>query len=109
MIESVRIQYNIDKSKIQNIMENVLSQYCKMKIYGYNKQEDFYWCKEQNKCLTTLYITIAITAYDYNKSYVTITPTVGKETDIQKFIQKFKDAIQMYQHSSFIHDYLETK
>lgn len=108
MVESVRIQYNIDKYKIQNIMENVLSQQCNMKIYGYNRTSDIYWCKEVTNCICTLYISITIWTHDFNKSFITVTPNIGKEKDVQLFIQKFKNAMQLYQNSSFIREYLET-
>jgi len=107
IVESVRIQYNIDKYKIQNIMENVLSQQCNMKVYGYNKTNDFYWCKEVTNCICTLYVTIDICSYDFNKSFITITPNIGKEKDVQIFIQNFKNAMQLYQKTSFIYEYLE--
>ena len=108
MPESLRIQYNIDKNSVQNIMENVLSQYCKMKIYGYNKQDNFYWCKEQNKCVCTLHISISVATCDYNKTYITITPLLGNELEIRSFIQKFKTAMKLYEKSSFIYEYLES-
>ena len=104
--EPVTIYYEIGKNKLYEIIENIISKSCGIKIYGYNTKEEFFWCKQITNYRCLLFINISIYSYNLNKSIVIINPIIGKEHDINCFIEKFTNTMKLYEKSAFIRDYL---
>ena len=107
IVDTHFIEYNIDKKTIYSIIEYTLSQTCGMKVYGYNKSEDNYWCKTMDKSICTFFVTICIESYGVNKSIVTIKQSIGSNYDANMFVQKFNNAMKLYQETPFLRDYLD--
>lgn len=107
ILQPVSIDYEIEKRSFHPIIEHIISRTCDMKIYGYNKKEEVFWCKETKNCICTLFINISLCSIDYTHTKVIITPVVCNATDFECFITKFKDAMKLYEKSKVIRDYLE--
>jgi hypothetical protein len=107
IVDTHFIEYNIDKKNIYPIIEYTLSQTCGMKVYGYNKSEDNYWCKTMDKSICTFFVTICIESYGVNKSIVNIKQSIGTNYDTKMFVQKFNNTMKLYQETPFLRDYLD--
>jgi len=108
VLERHHIHYNIDKSKICPIIEYIFSQTLGFKVFGYNKQEDNYWCKTMVKGICSFFINISIESQGVGKSVVTITDKLGTKTEFKGFISKFMNAMRLYVESPIIGDYLDS-
>jgi hypothetical protein len=107
IVDSTLVNCNIDKNKLNTIMVSILSKYCNIKIYGYNKTNEQYWCKNVKEKTCSLFMNIEIYSYNYNKTIVILTPITGESNEIISFIEKFKEGIQLYQGDAFVRQYLD--
>jgi hypothetical protein len=107
IVDISTITCNIDKNKVKTIMASILSKYCNIKIYGYNKLKEQYWCKNVKENVCSLFINISLQSYNFNKTVLILTPMIGKDKEIKEFIEKFKEGLQLYQGSSFVRQYLD--
>jgi len=107
IVDSTLVNCNIDKNKLKTIMVSILSKYCNIKIYGYNKTNEQYWCKNVKEKICSLFMNIEIYSYNYNKTIVILTPITGESNEINLFIEKFKEGIQLHQGNAFVRQYLD--
>jgi hypothetical protein len=106
-MELIKLNYFINKSKLENIIRNVLLNFCEVSVIGYERLTDKYWCKicENNCCI--LHVEIEILYKNNNTSDIHILPFVGNKTNLKKFIFDINEALQLYQTSTFIKNCLE--
>lgn len=107
IVENTTIVYYLNKLKIDEIMQQILIDYCNATVLGYDKSEDKYWCKICNKSVCELYVKIKVTNTGNNLSEVEIIPLVGTNITIKNFIRDFDECIKLYQHSNFIKSMLD--
>jgi len=109
-IKQISFDCNLEKSKLQSIMNSILTRYCQMKVSGYNKKEDHFWSKKLNtKCECNIFVIIAVQSLDYHSSQVIVTPVLGKENEIDAFVTHFKEALQEYKEIPFVKHLLEVR
>jgi len=101
VLDPTQLSYGINKIYLQRIMEFLLSKKCCMKIIGYNKKTDVYWCKQTNSAGTCyLFINITIHFVNFNSSIVVIKPVIGRDADIENFIEQFKNTMNLFEKST---------
>lgn len=105
-IDNIKITYNICKSDIDKIIQNVCIEFCDMTIFGYDKYHDKYWCKKYNKFKCVLSVEIKILSTGFNLSNIIIEPKIGDTYNIHLFVNAFNESIQMYNTSNFIRNML---
>jgi hypothetical protein len=96
--------YNIDKSLFDSIIEYILIDCCAASVLGYDRYLDKYWCKKMNNKICYLYVEIKINYKSYKNTEINIIPLIGKNEDINLFINDFHESIDIYHCSSFIRD-----
>ena len=107
-IKQITFDCNVDKTKLQSIMNSILTRYCQMKVSGYNKKEDHFWSKKLNwKYECNMFVIIAVQSRDYHSSQVIVTPVLGKENEIAAFVTNFKEALQEYKEIPFVKQLME--
>lgn len=106
-LKLTRFNFDININKLSDIIYKILSDYCKSKVIGYDKDTHKYWCKIYDKDYCTLHIEIEMFKYNDVKSFVNIIPLTGSDTIINEFTSNFKETIQLYKTSSFIRACLE--
>lgn len=105
-VKDVLIKNLLSKTDVDNILKKILLEF-NFTVIGYESFEDKYWCKKLGKSKCDLHFEIQVIHIDYEKSVIKIIPLVGTNNEIQKFVNEFKDYLQLYQTSSFMKHYLE--
>ncbi len=111
------LKAEINIKKLEDIIRNILREYCDVNVLGFNSTENYYWCKIEvnNKCL--LYTEIRLFSNDYDSSSIIII----SESDItlkikgiqnckkhkKMFVNNIKEGIYLYQNSSFSQYYID--
>jgi hypothetical protein len=95
-INTTKIIYSIKKSFVNDLIFHVLIKYCKVSVLGYSADKDKYWAKKNTSTECSLHIEIEITADNFENSLVTFTPLIGTNIEIQNFISKFSDSLNVY-------------
>ncbi len=100
------LNYRLDKSDLDSIIQRILIDFCNITVLGYDKHEDKYWCKKYNNLSCVLYIKIQIKFNSFDCSKISILPIIGKKDEIDMFVYDFNDSIIMYKTSNFIKNLL---
>ena len=101
------LELNINFTKLLNIINGILTDFCEATVIGYEKITNKYWCKIYNEKICSLHIELEIMYKDNNYSFVKIVPQIGTYTLIENFVSNFKESIELYRTSSFIRACLE--
>lgn len=101
------ITFYININKLLNIIKGILSDFCNVNVFGYNKETNKYWCKIYDKKFCVLHIELEIIKKCNKTSYVKIIPLIGTDYLIKNFVSNFAEAIHLYTTSSFIKSCLE--
>jgi hypothetical protein len=109
IINQVDLSYNIDKSLFDSIIEYILVDCCSSAVLGYDKYFDKYWCKKYENSTCYLHIEIKIKFKGYKNTEINLIPLIGKNEDINLFVNDFHESIDIYQTSSFIRDTLNRR
>jgi len=107
ILETHHIYYNMEKTKIEQILKYILTQRCGFKVFGYNKFDDNYYCKTMKKCICTFFVNISIHSQGVGKSIVSIRENYGEKNVFKAFVDKFMDAMKLYVESPFVYEYLK--
>jgi hypothetical protein len=102
----INLTYKLSKLDFDAIIQRILIDFCNIKVLGYDKLEDKYWCKKYEKASCLLYIKIQIHFISQDCSKISILPIIGKKDDINMFVYDFNDAVIMYKTSNFIKNLL---
>jgi hypothetical protein len=89
------INCDIDSSKICDIMNIILVDYCKVNVCGYNKSDDEYWGKKIKKNVCELQFQISVKNLGENISTVVITPIIGAQKNINELCKTVKEIIRL--------------
>lgn len=97
LFDSIDIELNIDKEKLNNILKKILTQFCEINVIGYKEYIDTYWCKIHKNNNTILYLELILFKIDLNKTIVNIKHIIGDIYYLNLFIKNFKQSIEKYQ------------
>jgi hypothetical protein len=101
--------FQINSNNLNNIMKNILLDFCNADVLGFDTRTNKYWCKIlENKCCM-LNVELEILYKDPEHSLVRFIPLIGSEFLVENFISNFKESIQLYTTSSFIKACLDEK
>ncbi len=109
---------HMEVRKIEDIIRDVLREFCEVSVMGFNRIENYYWCKnvEDKKCI--LYSEIRIVANDSDSSIIIVinesdlhlklrgAPKNYKTTKIN-FLEAIKEGLYLYQNSAFVRYFLQ--
>lgn len=95
-ISPVVLHYNIDMRKLLEILQNVLQKKFEFNVIGFNKSTNEFCGKKIKKSVNKLQVTLSIIKNNYSGTFIKITPEVGEDFEIKKFISKFKIILQIY-------------
>jgi len=104
IINEIKLAYYLDNSILDKIMQRILTEFCESTVVGYNKYFDKYWCKKMNKGICEFHVELLIIFKGYEYTEIIITPLIGTNENIKKFVFDFHEAIQLYKTSNFIRD-----
>jgi hypothetical protein len=107
----------IEVKNLENIIKDILREFCKVSVIGYNRIENCYWCKieENKKCI--LYSQIKIVSNDSYSSIIIIID----ESDLHfnfhgaynnykniknDFLETIEEGLYLYQNSAFVRYFL---
>jgi hypothetical protein len=97
---------DIHKKIMNRIIGNILSDFCKASVIGYNQNTNKFWCKTHNKNVCVLHIEIEIIE-KLAKSDIKVVPIVGTNILVENFVSNLRESIELYSSSSFIRASLE--
>jgi len=100
--EHIILIYYIDKTKLDDIIKHILTDYCSISIMGYYKRSDKFWCKKYTKYSCDLHIEIQIIKKSFGHSIVKISPFVGDDTNIKTFVSKLHDNLMVFHTADLI-------
>ena len=89
------INCDIESSKICDIMNIILVDYCKVNVCGYNKSDDEYWGKKINKNVCELQFQISVKNLGENISTVVITPIIGGQKNINDLCKTVNEVVRL--------------
>ncbi len=101
-IEHINLIYYIEKSKIDELIRYIFTNYCGVSVFGYYKNSDVYWCKKNSKYSCDLHVEIQIIKKSKEYSHIKIIPLVGNDENIRYFVTNLHNSLQLYQRSNFI-------
>ena len=96
-MDSIYLHYYIDKTKIEEIIRYILSEYCDISVIGYNKNRDKYCIKKIKKYYCEMHIELEIMKKEFGFSQIKMTPLLGINMNIKNFIIKFNESLLVYQ------------
>ena len=96
-IQPITIICNINCLILNDLVFNILANDCDLNIYGFNRINGEYWGKKSEKSVTKMHFTLTIYKKDYITSYITISPIVGNESEIQKIMFIFVKILKLYE------------
>ena len=108
-MRSIKLNYVINKTNLDNIMRKVLLNFCEVSVLGYNQFKQKYWCKICENKYCVLHAEIEILYKNSEQSEINILPLVGNKNNIKKFVLDIHEALYLYQSSSFIKYCLESR
>ena len=101
-IDYINLIYYINKTRLDDIIRYILSDYCGISVIGYYKSSDVYWCKKNSKYSCNLHVEIKIIRKGDNYSQIKISALVGNDLEILSFIKKLHESLQLYETTNFI-------
>ncbi len=96
-ISPVVLHYNIDTRNLLEILQNVLQKKCDFNVIGFNKCTNEFCGKKIKKSVIKLQVTFSIIKNNFTGTFIKITPEVGEDLEINKFISKIKYVLQIYE------------
>jgi hypothetical protein len=101
-MQSIKLQYYINRTKLDNIMRNILLNFCEVSVIGYNNLNKNYWFKICENKYCVLHAEIEILYKNSEISELNILPLVGNINTIKKFVYDINEALYLYQSSLFV-------
>ena len=86
---------NISASKMCEVMNLILINYCKVSVCGYNKTDDEYWGKQINNNVCDLFFQILVKNTGEHNSSIIIVPTIGTKLKIINLCKIIKNVIEL--------------
>jgi hypothetical protein len=99
-MDSIYLQYYIDKTKLEEIIKYILIESCNISVIGYNKHRDTYCIKKNKKYYCELHIELEIMKKEFEFSQIRITPLLGMNVNIRNFIIKLNESLLVYQRKN---------
>jgi hypothetical protein len=93
--KTVLKRYSILTSTSKNIINDIINiifhEFCKLDVYGYNKASDEFWGKKGAK----LYFRLELKELDKKNTTIVINPIIGDEDEVRKLYNGIRDSIQL--------------
>ena len=90
-------KYNIlastSKTNINEIINIIFDEFCKLDVYGYNTTNDEFWGKKGNK----LYFRLELKEYDTKNTTIVINPIIGDEDEVKRIYNGRRESICIYE------------
>jgi hypothetical protein len=102
IINEKLLKYNLKKSEIDNIIQDIFIEFCGASVIGYDKIQDKYLCKKYIKSDCILHIEIKLLSINEDETQMSIKSLIGTDEEIESFIFDFNESLQMYISSNFI-------
>jgi hypothetical protein len=99
-IQPITIICKIGKEELSDLIKNILVNNCELDVYGFNRITDEYWGKKIEKTVNKLHFNLSIYKKEYYSSYITITPFVGTNIEIQKLLFKILGVVKLYENNA---------
>ena len=96
-ISPVVLHYSIDTVRLLEILQSVLKKNCGFNVIGFNKSANEFCGKKLKKSVNKLQVTLSIISNNYSGTFIKITPEVGEDVEINNFISKIKNVLQIYE------------
>lgn len=109
LIDIRMMPFSINYNKLNNIIKNILTEFCDAKVIGYEKMTNKYWCKMYEDNFCSQHIELEILRHTNEITFVKLVPLIGTDSLIENFVLNFKESIQLYTTSSFIRGILDEK
>ena len=87
---------NISPEMVTELLINSMSKYDDINVFGYNRSRNEIWGKKISKTKHSFHILLSICKKGATNSTITITPVVGEDEQIKKFLLKIIDVIKLY-------------
>lgn len=102
--ENVKFRYitpfvfscNISVEMVTELIINIMAKYDDINVFGCNKSKNEIWGKKITKSKNSFHILISVCKKSTTNSTITITPVVGEDEKIKKFLLKIIDVIKLY-------------
>ena len=96
-IQPITIICNINIEHLYEIIEKNLEYNDVLNVYGFNKKTQEFWGKQIIKSVNKLHFNLSIRKLDYSQSYITITPIVGTNLEIEKLLVNITSFIRLFE------------
>ena len=87
---------NISHEMVTELLINLMMKYDDVNVFGCNKSKNEIWGKKISKTKNSFHIILSICKKGNTHSTITITPMVGEDAQIKKFLLKIIDVIKLY-------------
>jgi hypothetical protein len=98
----ITIECNINKKKLDNMINYLLIDFCELDVYGYYKFSDEYWGKKIENDTCVLHVTLNILYNNIYSSIIKIQPIIGDKLEIYNLVNNINEAIKLYNNSKYI-------
>lgn len=96
------IECNINKKKLDNMINYLFIDFCELDIYGYHKFADEYWGKKVNNDVCILHFTFNILYNNIYSSIIKIQPIIGDKLELYNLVKNINECIKLYNESKYI-------
>jgi hypothetical protein len=96
-IQPITIICNVNIEYLYEIIEKNLEYNDGLNVYGFNKKTQEFWGKKIIKSVNKLHFNLSIHKKDYSQSYITITPIVGTNLEIEKLLANITSFIRLFE------------
>lgn len=98
-IDIINLCYGINKTLLEERLQNILIADCEVSVFGYNKSQNTYWCKKHLHAKVQLLIDIEIISNCPSSSKIIIVFQTGTQKQILDFMNKFTESLEAIQAS----------
>ena len=93
-VDIMSLYYYIDKSTLEGVLPRLLVINCQASAFGYNKNQDTYWCKKHIHSKTELSIEIEIITKDMSSATIKFVFLTGTQSQIFNFMNTFAESLE---------------
>jgi hypothetical protein len=92
----------INKDRLNQMINYIFIDFCKLSVYGYDSHIDEYWGKKMFANRSLLHFNFSINYHNDKSSVILISPISGDIIDINELVAKVKESFEFYSSPKFI-------
>ena len=96
--------FNITKAKMEDILRDIFTEFCRVSMIGYESSTGKYWCKifDKHEHQCQLHFEVEMIEKIDGRTVVRLCPITGTKKLIENFASDFKETVELYISSPFM-------